>query len=210
MRFFTAFVLFLSLILAPSVNAASLQIEPMSVTVRSGETFNISVNMGLLNGQKVLSTDVYLEYDPTLFEVAKNGNDYQITHGELFKTQGHTITNNRIYLYGIEDKNSATPISGKIATITLKALREGQGQLNLSCEKSLATSSKIIDSNLSNMIDCPTTLASHVNVKIIEPGAVMGASTENTKKTQYKPRPLVQATVLVSLIALAVLAFSSR
>lgn len=205
------FILLLSLVVVPPAHAASLQLEPVSLTIRSGEEFNVTVNMGLLENEKALSTDVYLSYDPTLFEVVNTDNTYSISPGQIFSQNGHQVQAGSIYLFGlVEDESKATQISGTVATIRFRALQEGNGQISFSCQPNNPISSKILGTAVNNIIDCPTTLTSQTDLTVIASGAVLGASDNTTTRVQTRPRPLIQAAVIIALISLVVLTFASK
>lgn len=194
--FSTASILLL-LLLSPSfgdkVFAAFLDFDQSTVSVVSGDSFDIQVTIDAGSDQ-ISSNDAYVIYDPTILEAQA------VTPGDYFPTVVNNITSGRLYVAGlVDDPATYKTRSGTIATISFNALADGTGTLTYDCQEGVYNSSKIIknDLNATNVIDCSLNGRSTVTVGV--GGVVDGGSTDTAT-----PSALPQSGLFENVSKLAV------
>jgi hypothetical protein len=173
---------------------ASLSLEPTSITASQGEL--IPLDLLIYSGKDVVvSTDVYITYDPQLLEVTK-----QIDGGDLFQSVGvKQIAPGKVYVYGINlDLAQVKPVEGNVARIYFQALSSGTTQLQIDCVPFSKQTSQIISQQdeLTNTIHCDST-RTHTATVTISGDNVLGASTQNMLSL-YKWH--ISAVILVAIL----------
>lgn len=183
MKYIFVFLLVLLFSVSPVFAApASLSFDPVEIQSLTGDTIDVTVNI-FTGSQSVTSTDVWLSYDPTILRPVIN----TVKTGSLFDTiEMKEIESGKLYIYGIQkNPRQVEPVQGTLATIQFISLKAGKSSLKFECDPSQKSSSQIIaaDSNLSNVISCPATIA-HSAIVSISNNNILGVSTENNLITQ--------------------------
>src|SRR3989338_3370318 len=173
---------------------ASLSFEPTSITASQGD--QIPVDILIYSGNdSVISTDVYITYDPQLLEVTE-----RIDGGDLFQSVGvKQIAPGKAYVYCINiDIAQAKPAEGTIARIYFQALSSGTTKLQIDCVPFSKQTSQIVSQQeeLTNIIHCDST-RTHTSTMTISGDSVLGVSTQNTV-SQYQWH--IGAVVLVAIL----------
>lgn len=162
---------------------ASVSFEPSTSNVKVNEIVELNINMYTGN-EAVASSDIKINYDETLLEPIIN----QTKNGSIFQhVDAKIISPGTLYLYGIqEDKELMQPAQGTIATISFKALKEGNSQLSFECDPLQNTSSQIIKNNadFENIINCTSTLSHRAEISISK-GSVLGTYSEYSALQPY-------------------------
>lgn len=138
------------------VKAASFNFDKTTVTVNSGESFQINVNLDP-GSDKIYSADIYINYDAGLLKPTA------VSAGSLFPTVSNDLsTSGKIYIAAmVNDPTAAISTSGTVATITFQALKDGSSSLSFDCNLS-----KIIkdDANASNVLNCSANNSSTITI----------------------------------------------
>lgn len=133
-----------------TVEAASLQLDPTTITANPNGTFDIKVVVDAGTDQ-ILAIDSYVVYDTADLKAEK------VTNGTFFPTVFSNIFTGKVYIAGIVDDPATFKTgSGAVATITFRPLRNASGKLTFYCVDGASDSSKIIknDVNSTNIITC--------------------------------------------------------
>ena len=152
--------------------AATLQIDPATVTTAVDKTFEvkISVNSG---GEEINGVDAFIIYDANILEAQS------ISDGSFFPTVLHDIKKaGRAYIAGMVDNPGTFKIgAGTIATIIFKAKKNGATTVVFDCTQGSTTDSNVVknDLNATDIILC----ASNGSLKV----TVESASTTTTTAT---------------------------
>ena len=136
------FMLVLVLARPGAVSAATLSLSPQARLIKPGETFSVDV---LINtkGESVTFADVYFTHDKTLLEAIT------VTNGTFFPNTYHVLTPGEPYISGALSKSGESYTgTGKVATITFKALKEGVDTMAFKC-----TPGKTADTNIARLSD---------------------------------------------------------
>ena len=142
--FVSLMLVVLALVLARpgAVSAATLSLSPQARLIKPGETFSVDV---LINtkGESVTFADVYFTHDKTLLEAIT------VTNGTFFPNTYHVLTPGEPYISGALSKSGESYTgTGKVATITFKALKEGVDTMAFKC-----TPGKTADTNIARLSD---------------------------------------------------------
>jgi hypothetical protein len=150
-KIFFTLLLFGAVSIASTVEAATLQFEPTSFTVNSGQEFDVAVK-AVLGSDSVTSVDAYVLYDKDLVEATK------VTNGTFFPTVLNSLTNaGRAYVAGmVDDPASSKTGTGTLATLTFKAKAKGAVTLRFDCTQGATNESNINknDVNATDIIVC--------------------------------------------------------
>lgn len=156
-----------------SSTTASLSFETTSQPVVLGQNVDLNVNI-FTDQEAVISTDIWIQYNPELLQPilpAKGSNLFESTEAKILEP-------GRIYIYGLRrDTLTAGPANGKIATLTFKALKNGNASFAFICNERGSVQSQIIknDPQLENIINCERT-TSHTATIVVGESQVLGAS----------------------------------
>lgn len=155
---------------------ASLSFNPTDIKTKKGQEFQIQVNM-FSGNEAVASTDVMINYDHTLLtpvtEKTQNGSIFQTVEAKI-------LMPGKLYVYGFtEHKNEFSSAQGTVATISFKALQNGQTNITFDCNPQIKNTSQIIAANSSfeNIISCIATGA-HTSQVTVHDGNVLGTYTD--------------------------------
>jgi hypothetical protein len=144
-----------------SAFAASLQLDPATVSTPAGEIFTVNVNVDA-GTAKIKSADAYIIYDPKIVEAQS------VADGTFFSVVNKDVsTSGKAYVSGmVDDPTKPVTGTGTIATITFKALAEGTNALEFDCTAGSTNGSMIIadDDKDTNIIECTKNGASTVTV----------------------------------------------
>jgi len=174
--FFFLFPIFLS------ASAASLQLDPVTVSTPSGETFEIKVNVDA-GTDNVKSADAWISYDPTVLQAET------VTDGTFFSAVNKDLsTSGKAYVSGMVD-DPTKPVTGKgtIATITFKALTDGTDTLKFDCVAGSTNATSFIikaDSADTNVMVCTENGTSAITVG-------SGVNTTPTVEPSGEPTPSI-------------------
>lgn len=136
------FILLFVLINPSGVLAATISLSPQARIVKPGETFSIDVIIDT-KGESVISADALFTHDKTLMEAIT------VTDGTFFPDNYHLLTPGEPLVAGALSKTGESYTgTGKIATITFKALKEGLDTLTFKC-----TPGKTADTNIAKASD---------------------------------------------------------
>lgn len=144
---------------AQAASAAVLRFDPESVTVTSGNTFDVDIIVDP-QGEEIAGTDAYLLYDNTLVEFVS------FEAGTYFPLVVDQVENEYVSLSGIitEPTNYRTD-SGVMGTVTFSMLSDNSGELSFYCDITQNDTSKIVksDENATNIIECDQMTAFAIN-----------------------------------------------
>lgn len=160
---------------------ASLSFEPSQLSVSAGGVVPIDVH--IYGGEDaVISSDVWISYDPSLLSVNKSSGTPNFEKGPLFENvQAKSIAPGSLYLYAINGNSTDKNISGKVATVYFTAKRGGQTELRFDCVPFGEKTSQIIENSaeLNNVINCNLTRAHTSSINVTSQNNVLGATTSN-------------------------------
>lgn len=142
--------LFAYLFVCFPVQAASLKFDKGTVTAAVGDTFTLDATIDAGSDQ-ITSTDMWILYDPALFE-AQNASP-----AAFFPAVTNNITSGKIYIAGlITDPGTYKTSTGTVAKITFKALKNGKATITYDCRVDASNSSKVIKNAVDpvNVINC--------------------------------------------------------
>lgn len=157
---------------------ASFSFEPVNITASAGDV--IPVDIMIYSGSNpVISTDIYISYDPSLLSIASPQNP-EIKKGELFQSvDAKVIQPGNLYVYAINPSADLKQVTnGKVATIYFQAQKAGQIDLRFECVPFMTQTSQIIrnDEDLTNIINCTSTRSHTSSVLIHDRTEVLGVS----------------------------------
>lgn len=134
-----------------AVEAAYLNFTPSTSSVAINGTTNIDIMVDS-GTEQVTSTDAYIQYDQTALQIMA------VTEGTHFPTVTYdTNTLGRIYIAGIITHAATYKTGkGKLATITVKGLKNASSSMTFMCTAGLTTDSNIAknDVNATDIIVC--------------------------------------------------------
>ena len=135
-------VLFWILTKPGAVSAATLSLSPQVRLIKPGETFSIDILINT-STESVTGADVYFTHDKTLLEAIT------VIDGTFFPDTYHLLTPGEPYISGSLSKSGESyKGTGKVATITFKALKEGVATLAFKC-----AAGKSSDTNITRLSD---------------------------------------------------------
>ena len=169
-----------------AVHAAFLKFDKASVEVNVDETFDIQLIVDP-GSEQITSIDSYITYDSAIV------NAQTVTDGEYFPTVLNNLTTGNVYVAGLVDSPSDFKTGvGTVATVTFKAVAEGETDLIYDCDGAATVTSKVIknDINSTNIIQCSQNGTAVITV------SVAGTTNESTGGVDDTPTPTpTQATV---------------
>ncbi|MDA1316862.1 MAG: cohesin domain-containing protein [bacterium] len=142
--------LFLYLVLAFGVNAATLNFNPTTSAPKVDETISVAITIDS-GAVQITGTDIYITYDKTKLSVQS------ITKGDFFPLVNNIPTEGRIYIYGVVANGGEFKTgTGTVATVIFKALTQSTTELVFDCDITKSETSKIVqnDTNVTNVINC--------------------------------------------------------
>ncbi len=163
--------LFLFLFFVGTVEAATLNFNPDSLSAKSGETFTVSIDIDAGSDQ-VAGSDIYIDYDTALVEAQT------VTAGSYFPKVNNVPSSGRLYISGIiENQGDYKTGTGTVATVVFKAIKSGSTTLKFDCDLSKSDTSKIVqnDINATNIINCDGNTSLIVDIT----GATTTSNTSN-------------------------------
>lgn len=184
--FYFFFIFFVFPYFFSFIRAASFSFDKTTVTVNSGETFQLSVNLNP-ESDKIYSADIYINYDASFLKPTN------VSAGSLFPTVSNDIsTSGKVYIAAmVNDPTSAVSSSGTVATITFQALKDGSVTLSFDCN-----SSKIIkdDVNASNVLNCSANNSAAITI---------GTGSTNNNTSSEIPEELPKTGILENVLKFA-------
>ncbi len=166
--------------------AATINFDKTSVTVQSGASFSLQVNVDA-GSDEIRSTDIYLKYDGSYLQVES------VSEGSFFPTvTSDTATAGQIYIAGMVDDPAVTKTgSGTVATVNFKAVKDGSTTISFDCQNS-----KIIkaDIDATNILTCNQGLT--VSISIGEGTNNSNSQTNNNSSITELPKSGVFENVI--------------
>ncbi len=163
---------------ATSAQAAFLKFDKSTVSVNSGESFDIGIVVDA-GTDSITSVDAYVLYDSTVLEPGT------VTNGTFFPTVLNDITSTRVYVAGlVDDPATSKTGSGTIATVSFKALKAGTVTLSYNCGQTSENSQVIKnDINATDIIVCGSNETASVTASgsAVEPTSTPSASITPTE-----------------------------
>lgn len=141
--------------------AATLQMDPPTVTTVVGNTFEVklAVNSG---GEEINAVDAFIIYDASILEVQS------VTDGAFFPTVLHdTKKSGKAYVAGMVDNPGTFKVgAGTVATLIFKAVKNGSTTLVFDCTQGSTTDSNVVknDLNATDIIVCSSNGSTQVTV----------------------------------------------
>ena len=177
---------------ATSTQAASLKFDKTTVSVNTGDTFDIGVVVDA-GSDSITSVDAYVLYDSSLLQANS------VASGTFFPTVLNDITSTRVYVAGlVNDPATSKTGSGTVGTINFKALKSGTVTLSYNCGKSSENSQVIKnDINATDVIVCSSNGSAAVTVS----GASVPTATPSAGPT---PSTLPKTGIFDNLVRVAV------
>ena len=180
---------------------ASFSFAPVNITASAGDIIPVDV-MIYSGSDPVISTDIYISYDPSILSIATPQNP-ELKKGELFQSvDAKVIQPGNLYIYAINPSADLKQITnGKIATIYFQAQTSGTTDLRFECVPFMNQTSQIIrnDEDLTNVINCTTTRAHSTSVVVQDKTDVLGVSVTNNMQSKL-------GYVVISLLMLVLTA----
>jgi hypothetical protein len=185
-------ILFLLTLFSTSgVLAASLKVDPNSVSSSAGNNFDVKVILDP-GSDAIYSTDIYLTYDQSLLKVVS------VKAENLFPTVTHDeSTSGKVYIAAmVNDPTSSISSSGTVATITFQGLKDGSGNLSFDC-----SNSKVIknDANATNVLNCSQNVSSSVTI-----GSGSSNTSSNTNNSSTNLTSLPQTGIFENVVKFAI------
>lgn len=189
---------------AGAVDAAFLKFDKASYSVAVDETFDVEiiVNPG---SEQITSVDAYVIYDSAII------NADSVTEGSYFPTVLNDLTTGKVYIAGLVDSPSDYKEGvGTVATVTFKALKEGETDLVFDCDGQATVTSKVIknDINSTDIIVCSENGTATVTIGVggTTPDATGGAEdTPTPTPTQAVVTQLPASGTTENMIAMSIL-----
>lgn len=139
-----------------SIYAATFLFQPTATQVAPDNTFQVGIDVDA-GAEQIAGTDIYLDYDQTYLE-------YQTTtDGDYFPQVEEVSNPGRLYISGfVNTQGDYKTGSGRVTTVTFKALQEGTTTITIDCDPNQTDTSKIVqnDTAVTNILECGT-LGSH-------------------------------------------------
>lgn len=136
--------------LAQANSTAFLSFDPTSKKVQASESFDVKVMVNTA-GSETLSTDAYVIFDGDKVQAVS------VQQGDFFPSVGSTISNNSVILRGmVTEPASFRKGTGLLATVKLKAIKQGVASGRFYCDLQAGDTSKIIQNDIDaqNIINC--------------------------------------------------------
>lgn len=166
---------------------ASFSFDPVNITASAGDIIPVDV-MIYSGSDPVISTDIYISYDPSILSIASPQNP-ELKKGELFQSvDAKIIQPGNLYVYAINQSPDLKQVTnGKIATVYFKAEKSGTTNLRFECVPFMSQTSQIIrnDEELTNIINCTTTRAHATSVVVQDKKEVLGVSVSNNMQSGW-------------------------
>ncbi len=156
-----------------SSTTASLSFETIHQPVVLGQNVDLNVNI-FTDQEAVISTDIWIQCDSELLQPilpAKGSSLFESMEAKI-------VEPGKMYIYGLRrDTFTAGPANGKVATLTFKALKNGNATFTFICNENGSMQSQIIknDPQLRDIINCERT-TSHTATITVGENQVLGAS----------------------------------
>lgn len=154
-----------------NVFAASLQLDPTTVSTTVGQTFKVKININAGTDQ-IQSTDAWIPYNKDILEAQS------IDNGTFFPIVSNVLTYaGRVYVGGVVDRAGTSKTgSGTVATINFKAKQNGTVTLTFDCTTGSVSESNIVnmDTNGTDIINCT---ANGTSVVTVGSGGSSGGAT---------------------------------
>lgn len=182
---------------ASAIYAATFIFDPTSTNVRPDNTFDVSINVDAGSDQ-LAGADIYLTYDANLLELQS------VTDGSYFPQVEDVPTTGRLYITGfVNTQGDYKTGAGTVATVTFKALQEGNTELTVDCDLSQTDTSKIVrnDTSLTNILECSSLTSHPITISMDAPDN--GSSTTTTTTTSTVSQ-LPQSGVVEDMISFAI------
>lgn len=199
--FYTVCAVVIACVLPSVASAATLSVSPSSQTVKTGDTFTVTVQLDT-QGSSIDGVDIrYLSYNPALMQVqdavaATPG--IQIAPGTLMpSTLLNSVDNasGRIAFSQVAMGGTKYSGSGRLATITFKALAAGTANLTFGY-----TSQSTTDSNIAAA--GADILNAVINGSYVIQGAAVSVTTPTPRVTeQSTTKPVVRVPVTDATVA---------
>lgn len=176
--------------------AATFNFSPTSTEVRPNNTFDVQVNVDAQTDQ-IAGADIYLTYDANLLEVQT------ITDGSYFPQVEDVPSTGRLYLTGfVNTQGDYKTGAGTVATVTFKALAEGNTEITIDCDTTQTDTSKIVqnDTAVTNILDCSSLQSHPVTISATAPDN----GTSSTTTTTTTATELPQSGVVEDMISYAI------
>ncbi len=176
---------------AASIYAATFLFQPTTTEVASDNTFEVGIDVDA-GTEQIAGTDIYLDYDTSYLEFQT------VADGEYFPQVEDVPSAGRIYISGfVNTQGDYKTGSGRIATVTFKALQEGTTTLSIDCDPAQTDTSKIVqnDTAVTNILECGTLQTHTVTIT----ASATGGSTTTSEVTE-----LPQSGVVEDMISYAV------
>ncbi|MCS6956542.1 MAG: cohesin domain-containing protein [Patescibacteria group bacterium] len=149
-------IVFLFFYFSKDIFSAYFVFDPTDISVSKNQTFQLQININPEN-QNIKSADLYISYPSDFLKITS------ISSGTIFPVISNDYSNQgSAYIAGMMDSpNSYTSSSGKLATITFQAIKDGNPSVIINCN-----SSKIIKADISNtnLINCSLNNKLMVNI----------------------------------------------
>lgn len=184
---------FLFIVIMPiflSIKAASLQLDPATLSTPSGQTFTVNVNVSA-GTDSIKSADAYIIYDPTILQAQS------VTDGTFFGSSGvvnkDLSTSGKAYVSGmVSDPTQPVTGQGTMASITFSTLTDGTDTLKFDCTAGSSNSSTVIkaDSTDTNLIDCTAN-----GISVVTVGTGANANPTSTPEATVAPTVPMPSTL---------------
>lgn len=181
--------------------AATLRLEPSTVTTTVDKTFEvkISVNSG---GEEINAVDAFVVYDADMLEAQS------VSDGSFFPTVLHDIKKaGRAYIAGMVDNPGTFKVgAGTVASILFKAKKNGSSTVVFECTQGATTDSNVVknDLNATDIIVCASNGSLSVTVGSTTTTTTSVAPTTTSVAPTSTPIPATTSVPVPTAIPVAV------
>ena len=142
-----AFPLFIGALFFPKdVFGASLGFEPTSISVKSGQQFDLKVNLDNPDKQKTLGVDLVVKFDPKILKAVKVSETK--LYPNYFPNEEARIKDGEVVLSGTSEMTQPVDGQGQMAAITFKAVRSGKTAVGFDWKADATNDTNIVSSEV--------------------------------------------------------------
>jgi len=177
------------------VHAAFQKFDKTSYSVAKDKTFDVQIIVDP-GSEQITSIDSYVTYDSSIVSAQS------VTEGAYFPTVLNDLTSGKAYVAGLVDSPSDFKTGvGTVATITFRALANGETDLVFDCDSQATVTSKVIknDINATNIIECGRNGTATVTIAV--GGTTLPTSTPKDETGGVDDTPTPTTKVVTQLPA---------
>ncbi|MCX7881493.1 MAG: cohesin domain-containing protein [Patescibacteria group bacterium] len=172
---FSFFILFFEPKIFGNIRAAFLKLDPATVSISSGNTFQVSVIVDS-GSEQITGTDFHINFNSSLLEAQS------VAAESFFPNVTNNITSGDVYIAAmVNEIGSYKTGSGTVAKVTFKALTNGTATISFDCNSSTIVKN---DYQTTNIFSCSESSGATVTI-----GSGGGNSNTNNNNTNDNNNP---------------------